>query len=66
MPKGTYLVGYGYFHYGDTSGLYEKLYQYAREHQIEIGGDAYEEYLLDEVTASHTDAYKVKLSIQIA
>lgn len=65
MPKGRYLIGYGHFHYGDTLKLYEKLCQYAAEHGLEIGGDAYEEYMLDEVTTSQADAYQVKISIQL-
>lgn len=65
MPKGRCLIGYGHFHYGDTFKLYEKLCHYAAENGLEIGGDAYEEYILDEVTTSQEDAYKVKISIQL-
>lgn len=65
IPAATYLIGYGYAHYGDTEHIYEKLYQYIDENHLEVIGNAYEEYLLDEVTTSQLDRYKIKVSIQI-
>lgn len=65
MPAGRYLVGYGNYHYGDTLPLYKKLCRYAARQGLAIGGNAYEEYLLDEIMVSNPDAYKVKLSIQL-
>lgn len=63
MPKGRYLVGYRNFHYGDTFPLYEEMCRYIEEHHLKIRGNAYEEYILDELTTCRPEDYRVKLSI---
>lgn len=60
MPSGRYLIGYGNYHYGDTRPLYERMCRYAEEQQLKIGGNAYEEYILDELAVSRCEDYKVK------
>lgn len=65
MPSGHYLVGYRNYHYGDTYPMYEQMCRYAKEHRLKIGGDAYEEYILDELATSRCEDYKVKLSIRL-
>lgn len=66
MPAGRYLTGYGNYHYGETYPLYEQMCRYAEEHGLKIGGNAYEEYILDELAASCCEDYKVKLSIRLS
>lgn len=63
MPAGRYLVGYGNCHYGDSGSLYQKMLQHIRDTGLDIGGNAYEEYLMDELATSHPDGYRVRISI---
>lgn len=65
MPAGCYLIGYGNYHYGDSCLLYQKMCDYAVRNNLEIGGNAYEEYILDELTTSYANEFKVKISIQL-
>lgn len=65
MPAGRYLVGYGNYHYGDAFPLYQKMRKYAEKNHLKVGGNAYEEYLLDELSVSDSDLFKVKVSVQL-
>lgn len=65
MPAGRYLVGYGNFHYGDAAELYRQMCAYAERHHLMLGGNAYEEYLLDELIADRPDGFKVRVSIKL-
>lgn len=65
MPGGYYLIGYGNYHYGDSCLLYQQMCDYAAKNDLAIGGNAYEEYILDELTTSCADNFKVKISIHL-
>ena len=52
-------------HYGETSNIYSRLYDYIEKNNLHIAGNAYEEYLLDEVTTADSTKYKVKVTIPI-
>lgn len=64
-PKGLYAVGYGYAEYGDMSKLCEKLHQFITQNEYSFHGNAYAEYLLDEITTGDTKEFLLKLSIPI-
>jgi DNA-binding transcriptional MerR regulator len=65
IPGGTYLVGYlrGYHRRGPA--LYERLLAYAGRAGLQVTGDAYEELLLDEISASDPQEYLAQVSIQV-
>ncbi len=65
IRKGTCLIGFGLCHYGETSNIYSRLYDYIEKNNLHIAGNAYEEYLLDEVTTADSTKYKVKVTIPI-
>jgi len=65
MPEGYYLVAYARGDYGDTERIFPQIFEtVAREGYIIIG-DAYEEYLLDEVVLQQPDDYLVQIMVQI-
>lgn len=65
MPAGRYLVGYGNYHYGDATELYRRMCVHAEQYHLMLGGNAYEEYLLDELIADRPEEFKVKISIKL-
>ena len=56
-PQGMYVVGTEFADYGHTDALYQKLFSYMEEHDLVICGNAYEEYLIDEVAEEDASAY---------
>lgn len=64
-PAGWYLTGWAYADYGKTAPLYEKLFAYAQANAITLTGDAYEEFLLDEITVARPEQYLMEISIQV-
>lgn len=64
-PSGLYLTGY---HLGseDTIGeTYMKLMNYMSEHNLYIKGNAYEEYILDEVAVNGIDHYVTQIQVEV-
>lgn len=65
IPKGLYAVGYTHGDYGNTEDIYKNLLTYIRENGMQIAGDAYEEYLLDELAESDPQRFVMRILIQV-
>ncbi len=66
IPGGTYLQGYAQgVNPEDTDNLYQELFAFAQEQGLAIAGNAYEEYLLDEVTTANPDQYLLQISLPV-
>ena len=63
---GRYLVGCGYGDYGELDGLYQKILRHSRRNGLTLAGDAYEEYLLNELALHNPDAYLAQVIVRIA
>ena len=60
-----YAIGYargGYSHYNE---LFERILEYIDKNDYEICGDAYEEYLLNELSIADDDNYLVRVMITV-
>lgn len=64
-PAGEYVVGTMYADYGETGPLYLELLQYIAENELMIAGNAYEEYLIDEIAEKDSGNYLLQVAIQI-
>lgn len=65
MPKGYYLVSYSRADYGDTDKIFPQIFDHIEKNNYVIIGDAYEEYLLDEISIQNPDEYLVKVMVHI-
>lgn len=66
LPQGHYLVCYAKADYGDTDKIYPPIFACIERNGLEIVGDAYEEYMLDEVVLPDPAEYLVRVMVQIA
>lgn len=64
-PCGLYAVGHKHTEYAMSSMLYARLLSYIEESGLKICGDAYEEYLLDEISTTDPGQYLLQISIQV-
>jgi len=64
-PEGSYAVMYDYCDYNKTKKLYQKMLDGLVEKGYEIDGDAYEEYIIDEVAEKNPEKYLVKVMIKV-
>ena len=64
-PEGTYANMYDYCDYNKTGKLYQKMLDGLAEKGYEIDGDAYEEYIIDEVAEKNPEKYLVKIMIKV-
>ncbi|MEK4946521.1 MerR family transcriptional regulator [Carnobacterium sp. FSL W8-0810] len=64
-PEGCYAVMYDYCDYNKTEKLYQKMLDGLVENGYEIDGDAYEEYIIDEVAEKNPEKYLVKVMIKV-
>ncbi|MDR1731037.1 MAG: MerR family transcriptional regulator [Synergistaceae bacterium] len=64
-PKGWYLTGYTRGNYGQSDALYRKLLDYAKAHDIEICGPAWEMYPLNEISIASPDDYLMRISMTV-
>lgn len=64
-PKGLYVVGYICGSYGKTDGIYQKLFPYLDENNLVIDGDAFEEYLFDEISMPDPKDFVLQVSIKV-
>lgn len=64
-PAGRYVVGTQFTDYGHTDELYWKIFSYIVKHGLHICGNAYEEFLIDEVAESNADSYLLQISVQV-
>lgn len=65
IPKGAYAVGYVRGNCEDPSGTYRALLSFLNEQGLAITGDAYEEYLIDELSESAPDRFVMKIMLQV-
>ena len=65
IPKGVYAVGYVHGDYGNTDDIYRDLLAFIKESRLKIAGNAYEEYLLDELAESDPDNFVMRVMIQV-
>lgn len=64
-PKGLYLIGFERTSYEGAQKLYERMFAYAKQQSLAIIGNAYEEFLLDEIAVKTPDTYLLQISIQV-
>ncbi|MBB6022227.1 DNA-binding transcriptional MerR regulator [Paenibacillus sp. JGP012] len=65
MPEGYYLVSYARADYADTEKIYPQIFDYIEQKKYVIKGDAYEEYMQDEIVLQHAEEYLVRVMVQI-
>ncbi|WP_238651738.1 MerR family transcriptional regulator [Paenibacillus piscarius] len=65
MPEGYYLVSYTRAHYEDTEKIYPQIFDYIEQNHYVIKGDAYEEFLLDEIVMKQPEDYLVRVMVHI-
>lgn len=65
-PAGEYIVGTIHADYGDTEQLYQKLLAFIEQKDLKIIGNAYEEYLIDEIAEKNSEDYLLQIAIQVA
>ena len=64
-PAGRYIFGTQFTDYEHTHSLYQKIFRYMDEHGFKICGNAYEEFLIDEIGEKNTDNYMLQIAIQV-
>ncbi|MCM3513319.1 MerR family transcriptional regulator [Carnobacterium inhibens] len=64
-PEGSYAVMYDYCDYNKTEKMYQTMLDGLSENGYEIDGDAYEEYIIDEVAEKNPEKYLVKVMIKV-
>lgn len=64
-PKGKYLVGYLNGSYIGIPGLYKKMLDYVKTHNLELIGHSYEEELINLIAVKDMNDYIIKVSMQI-
>jgi len=63
--EGLYLQVYYKGSYPRISEMYTEIMQYAKEHQINLGKNAYEEYLIFEIGTKNRDDYVTLILVEI-
>ena len=66
-PAGLYITGYmkGGYGYPQTDALYKKIIEHIQNNNLEIDGDAYEEYPLNEISVKDPKDYLIRVSIRV-
>ena len=64
-PAGLYAVGYMRAGYGQGAGLYTRILAFIEQNGFEVGGDAYEEYPLNEVAVADDSKYLMRVMIAV-
>lgn len=64
-PGGQYAIGYTRGGYGQTDSLYKRLLDYIGQNKLEICGDIYEEYPLNEVCIADDTNYLIRVMIPV-
>jgi Predicted transcriptional regulators len=64
-PAGNYLVGYAQGYYGEMGDVPQRLYDYAKLHNLNLTGSVYVIYLQDEICLSDTKQYLAQISVRI-
>ena len=64
-PAALYAIGYTRGGYGQSDELYKRMIDYIDKNGFEIGGDAYEEYPLNEICISDCSKYLIRIMITV-
>jgi DNA-binding transcriptional MerR regulator len=64
-PAAMYTVGYTRGFYGQTEELYIRLLDFIEKNNLEINGDSFEEYPLNEVSVSDYVDYLIRVMIPV-
>ncbi|MCL1809053.1 MAG: MerR family transcriptional regulator [Clostridiales bacterium] len=64
-PAALYAIGYQRGFYGQSGDLYRRMFDYIDRNGLEICGDAYEEYPLNEVSVSDDTNYLMRVMIPV-
>ncbi|MBC8570904.1 MerR family transcriptional regulator [Zongyangia hominis] len=64
-PGGLYVVVYGKSNLQDTQDIYLRLLDYIREQGLEVAGNAYGEYLLDDLAIQDSAQYYGRIEILV-
>lgn len=64
-PAGLYLIGVGEANYDGVHNIYGGMFEFIKNRGLEVIGDAYEEYLLDEIAVKNSDKYLMQISIRV-
>lgn len=64
-PRGLYVIGQEQAEYGMNSHLYNRLFTYIEEAGLKICGNAYEEYLFDEISTVDSEQYLLQIAIHV-
>ncbi len=64
-PSGLYAIGQEYAEYGNSHNLYARLFNYIKGNGLKICGNAYEEYLLDEISTADPTQYLLQIAIHV-
>lgn len=65
IPRGLYAVGYVRGDYGNTCHSYRELLAYVEQQGLTVAGNAYEEYLLDELAESDPNRFVMRILLQV-
>ena len=64
-PRGRYVVGHGPGDHDAIGGLYRRLLRHIEKNDLRIAGDAYEVYVLNDITERDPARYLARLEIQV-
>lgn len=64
-PAGLYVTAYGEVKYSSSESIYIRMTDYIEREGLTIIGDAYEEFLLDEIAVMAPRSYLLQISIQV-
>ena len=64
-PAGRYVIGTKFMGYGFADTLYQRIFHYADAHGLQICGDAYEEFLIDEIAERDENHYMLQISVPV-
>lgn len=65
IPRGLYAVGYIRGDYESTDDSYGELLTYIEQQGLTVAGNAYEEYLLDELAESDPSRFVMRILLQV-
>ncbi|WP_405158537.1 MerR family transcriptional regulator [Paenibacillus sp. FSL H8-0283] len=65
MPEGFYLVSYARADYGDTEKIFPRIFDYMERNHYAVKGDAYEDYMQDEIVLQDSEDYLVRVMVHI-
>lgn len=65
IPQGRYAVAYARGDYANVGDAYSRILSFIKESHMQIVGNAYEEYLLDELTGSNPSQFVMKIMVQV-